>query len=187
MEEIRLNLDRDGFSRRECPRCRAHFKVPWGVREEPVVAAALAARVPHLNAAEADGGVAERYCPYCGTHAPADHFLTSDALLRIDAHAHKLQSELRWRALRAPLDLLSANPRPTYVAVRPEEVRLPRLRADWDDLARMLVPCCGEEQKVSDAWVGPVRCHHCGTAHLRSGPRDVGLEMAMLRQWTSET
>jgi hypothetical protein len=160
--------------------------VPWGEREERVIAAALAARVHHLNASEAESGEVERFCPYCGAHAPAGHFLTSDALLRIDIHARNLQSELRWRTLKVPLELLAANPHPTYMAVAPAELRLPRLRADWDDLARVLLPCCGEEQKVSDTWVGPIRCHHCGTAHLRSGPRDFGLEMALLRQWTSE-
>jgi uncharacterized protein (UPF0212 family) len=186
MEEIRLNLDPDGFSRRECPRCKAHFKVPWGAREEHVVAAALAARVHHVNASDAACGEVERHCPYCGASAPAAQFLTSDALLRIDVHARNLEAELRWRSLRTPLDLLAANPHPTYVPVPPAELQLPRLRADWDDLTRMLLPCCGEEQKVSDAWVGPVRCHHCGTAHLRSGPRDIGLEMALLKRWMAE-
>lgn len=186
MEEIRLNLDLDGFSRRECPGCKAHFKVPWGPREERVVAAALASRVQHANAIEADHGQVDRFCPYCAARAPAAHFLTSDALMRIDVHARNLQAEVRWRSLRAPFDMLAGNPRPTYVAVAPTEAKLPRLRADWDDLARILLPCCTEEEKVSDAWVGPIRCHHCGTAHLRSGPRDIGLEMAMLRRWVSD-
>lgn len=186
MDEIQLNLDPDGFSRRECPQCGAHFKVPWGPREARVVAAALAARVRHENAPVPHPADVERVCPYCASRAPADHFLTSDALQRIDVHAENLRAELRWRMLRAPLDLLAANPRPTYVALPPEEVRLPRLRADWDDLTRMLLPCCGEEQKVSDAWVGPIRCHLCGTAHLRYGQRDAGLEMAMLRQWYAQ-
>jgi hypothetical protein len=183
MEEVRLNLDRDGFSRRECPRCRAHFKVAWGAREERVVAAALGARVRHANAGESCGGV-QRSCPYCAAQAPADHFLTSDALLRIDAHAQRLLCEVRWRQLRAPLDMLAANPRPTYVPLPPSELRLPRLRADWDDLTRVLLPCCGEEQKVVDTFIGPIRCHFCGTAHLRAGARDFGLEMAFLRRWT---
>lgn len=186
MEQIRLNLDPDGFSRRECPRCHAHFKVPWGAREERVVAAAFAARVRHLNAIDAERGDVERVCPYCAARAPADRFLTSDALLRIEVHAKNLHSELRWRALRAPLDRIAERPLPTYFPVPPEELRLPRLRADWDDLARVLLPCCGEEEKVSDAWIGPIRCHHCGTAHLRSGPRDAGLEMAMLLRWMEE-
>ena len=186
MDEVRLNLDRDGFSRRECPNCRAHFKVAWGAREEHVVAYALAARVEHLNASDADTHL-RRVCPYCATAAPADHFLTSDALQRIDAHARILENELRWRRMRAPLDMLAANPRPTYVAIAPAEEHVPRPRADWDDLTRVLLPCCGEEQKVSDAWVGPIRCHHCGTAHLRAGPRDVGLELALLKNWVSET
>jgi uncharacterized protein (UPF0212 family) len=183
MDEIHLNLDVDGFSRRECPRCKAHFKVPWGAREERVVAGALAARVQHLNSAEVECGQVDRFCPYCGTSAPADRFLTSDALWRIEVHARNLEAELRWRVLRAPLDSIASNPRPTYVALAPPEVKLPRLRADWDDLTRVLLPCCGDEQKVSDAWMAPVRCHLCGTAHLRSGPRDVELELAQMRQW----
>lgn len=186
MDEIRLNLDPDGFSRRECPRCRAHFKVPWNRREEQVVAAAMTSRVRHVNASECDAE-ALRICPYCAAPAPADHFLTSDALQRIDAHARILQNDLRWRRMRAPFDMLAANPRPTFVAVAPAEERVPQPRADWDDLTRVLLPCCGVEQKVSDAWVGPIRCHHCGTAHLRAGPRDIGLEMALLRNWMSET
>jgi hypothetical protein len=185
MEELQLPVDSAGFSRRECPRCRAHFKVRWGGREAAVLAAALARRVTHGNWSEVDGPGARRFCPYCAGAAPAEDFYTADAKRHLDREARRLDATVTWHRMRLPHEWLGANPNVTFVPVPPADA-VPA-RPDWgDDLLRIALPCCGEEQKVTDAWLGPIRCHLCGTAHLRAGPRDIGLEMALLRQWAGE-
>jgi len=77
------------------------------------------------------------------------------------------------------------NPRPTYVPVTPRPRRPDPLRDDGQDqdLTGVPLPCCGEEVKVSDGWSGPVRCHFCGMVHTRAVSRDIGLELALLREW----
>jgi hypothetical protein len=185
MEELRVPLDVHGFSRRECPRCKAHFKLRWNEREAGVLAAALSRRVQHLNPTDAAPS-RPRFCPYCACEAPADEFFTPEVQRHLDAAARRLDAEVRWRRVRLPLEWMRANPRVTSApaaAAQPPPIPL----ADHaDDLLRIALPCCGEEHKVSDAWLGPVRCHLCGIAHLRAGPRDIGLELAMLRQWAGE-
>jgi hypothetical protein len=182
MDELWTPLDREGFSLRECPRCDARFKIRWSAREAAVVAASFARRVTEMDAGEAEPAPT-RHCPYCACEAPADAFLTSDVREQLDAQARRFEEEVRWRRLRLPLEWLGDNPRVTYVPVAPAPPSL-LLRPDHaDDLLRIALPCCGAEQKVTDAWLGPIRCHRCGVAHLRAGPRDIGLELALLRQW----
>jgi hypothetical protein len=181
-EELRLPLDAAGFSRRECPRCQAHFKVRWSRREARVLASALARRVGHLNAGEAEAGL-PRHCPYCGARAEGEAWWTTEQLRWVEAQARGLDREVRWHALRAPLERPGANPRPTYVAIPPRPGRLPPLRDPAATLARVYLPCCGEELAVSTGWVGPVRCHLCGFVHERGAGRDIGVELARLRAW----
>ena len=126
-----------------------------------------------------------RTCPYCAARAPADEFLTDDVKRHLDGVARRLEAEVRAHRTAIPEAWAKENPR----ALRPpppagSSRRAPR-REQPDDLLPIALPCCGDEQKVSDAWLGPIRCHRCGIAHLRAGPRDIGLEMALLRQWTS--
>jgi hypothetical protein len=185
MEELRLPLDATGFSRRECPRCRAHFKVRWTERESTILAAALARRVAHAGPAPDPGG--PRFCPYCAAEAPAEEFYTQASKERVDAEARRVDAEVRWHRLHLPAEWGAPGPRasapPPVLSIDPPPWAA--LEAA-DDLLRIQLPCCGEEQKVTDAWLGPIRCHLCGTAHLRAGPRDIGLEMALLRQWAGE-
>jgi hypothetical protein len=180
MEELGLPLDVDGFSRRECPRCQAQFMTRWTEGEASVLAAALSRRVRHLNSREAEPG-GPRFCPYCACEAPADAFYTPEVRRRLDAAARALEEEVRWRSLRPARDALDGDP-----DASPLDALLPPLDDAGEDLPLIPLPCCGAEQKVSGAWVGPIRCHLCAVAHLRAGPRDIGLELALLRQWAGE-
>jgi len=94
--------------------------------------------------------------------------------------------EVRWRRLRAPFERLGAKPRPTYVPVQPSERSTAAPRDLPDDLVPVPLPCCGEEEKVSRGWVGPVRCHYCGFVQARELGRDIGMEIALLREWATE-
>jgi hypothetical protein len=183
MDELRVPLDGDGFSRRECPRCGAHFKLRWSGREAHLLAAALGRRLEHDGDAES---CAPRFCPYCACTADADAFLTGDVQRQLDGEASRIAQEVRSRRLLLPAEWAGANPRArSHAATAPE--RRPPPRADpVDELLPIALPCCGEEQKVNSAWMGPIRCHLCGIAHLRAGPRDIGLELALLLQWTQE-
>lgn len=181
-EELRLPLDAAGYSRRACPRCEAEFKVRWTRRDAHALAAALAIRVDHLNGAEATPGLT-RHCPYCGATGPPELWWTLAQHRWLEARAADLRDELRWRTLRVPLDALRENPRPTYVPVVPRRRRSPTAADDPDELEPVPLPCCGEEVKVSRGWIGPVRCHFCGFVHARSAARDIGLELAALREW----
>lgn len=184
MEELRVPLDGDGFSRRECPRCRAHFKLRWSAREAAVLAGGMARRVNRLVAV--DGGeLPRRHCPYCAAIAAADDFFTPAVQRHLDAEAERLDAEVRVHRFRLPPEWLGENPRAARgpIASSPPHALEPD---HGDDLVRIALPCCNEEHKVSDAWLGPIRCHLCGVAHLRAGPRDIGLELALLKQWTGE-
>jgi hypothetical protein len=185
MDELQLPLDAEGFSRRECPRCHAEFKLRWSAREPAVLACAMARRVT-MNSGELEPQPA-RVCPYCASSAAADRFLTPEIQRHLDGEARQLDEEVRRRRVRLPPEWLSENPRVSSkdpaLTARPREP----LRRDPDgELCRIDLPCCGVEQKVSGAWVGPIRCHLCGIAHLRAGPRDIGLELALLKEWAEE-
>jgi hypothetical protein len=151
-------------------------------RDERVVAHAIAAR-----AGVTDFGGAPpppRHCPYCGEADEAEAFWTDELLGWADAQARRLSNDVRRRRLRAPL--ARADARPTYVPLDPVD-RAPALPLDPpDDLVAVPLPCCGEEEKVSGAWIGPVRCHYCGFVHARDLGRDIGLELALLRDWAAE-
>ena len=178
-DAIEVPHDAMGYARRACPRCGAHFKVLASRRDEEVLAVALARRVQAIEACLA--ATPPRHCPYCGESDEAERFWTHEQLRWVDAHARRLAVEVRWRLLRTPLDRLAANPRPTYVPLHPGD-RLPAMPPEIpDDMIAIPLPCCGEEQKVNAAWLGPVRCHYCGLVHARQMTRDIGMEMAQLR------
>jgi hypothetical protein len=181
MEELELPLDPEGFSRRECPRCGAQFEVRWGAREAAVLACAMARRVA-VDPTEA-GTAPIRFCPYCASPAPADRFFTPDVQRLLDAQARHLEDEVRWHRLRLRPAWTGEPAHPGPSPIAPAHGFAARPSPD-DELRRIALPCCGEDQKVSGAWFGPIRCHLCGIAHLRAGPRDFGLELALLKQWT---
>jgi hypothetical protein len=181
MEEIDLPQDRAGYARRACPRCRADFKVRASRRDERVLAFAMARRVNAFEAGEAVHPPPPRHCPYCGARDVAEAFWTREQHSWVEAQARGVSEEVRWRRLCAPLDRLAENPRLTYVPI-PPGTRVPApTRDDVDALRAMPLPCCGEEEKVSGRWIGPVRCHYCGFVHARDLERDIGLELALLR------
>jgi len=184
-DDFQLPLDAAGFSTRECALCQAEFKIRWSPRDAQALAAALAARLGHLNGGEAAAEGLVRHCPYCAAAAPPDAWWTKDQRRWFDEQARQLDDELRWRRLRLPLDTLAENPNPTYVTVAPRRAPPPELFADEDELITVPLPCCGEEIKVREGWIGPVRCHFCGFAHARHLSRDIGLELAQLRSWTA--
>lgn len=188
MEELRLPLDAEGFSRRECPRCGAQFDVRWSAREAAVLACAMARRVA-VDADEA-GTPPIRFCPYCASSAPADRFFTSDVQRLLDAAARQLEDEVRWHRLQSPPAFTGEREHlgPSTIArgptAWPDSTGAAGTPGSDDELLRIALPCCGEDQRVSGAWLGPIRCHLCGIAHLSAGPRDFGLELALLKQWT---
>jgi hypothetical protein len=184
MDELRIPLDGDGFSRRECPRCRAHFKLRWSAREAAVLAAGMARRVNLLGTFEGRE-LPPRHCPYCAATAPAHEFFTPEVQRHLDAEAERLENEVRLHRFHLPDEWLGDNPRASSAPLAAAPPPPPR-PDHADDLVRIGLPCCNEEHKVSGAWLGPIRCHLCGVAHLRAGPRDIGLELALLKQWTGE-
>jgi hypothetical protein len=184
--EFQLPLDASGFSLRRCPRCDSAFKVRRTVRDAGVLASALAGRIHHLNGTEADAAPVTRHCPYCGTTAPAESWWTEGQRRWFGAQARSLAEEIRWRWLQLPFELLGQNPRPTYVTVPPNLA----LEAEPDEelegeLTTVPLPCCGEEIRVTEAWVAPVRCHFCGLVHARRAVRDAWVELAQLRSWAT--
>jgi hypothetical protein len=183
-DEIRLPHDAAGYARRSCPRCRAHFKVRLSRRDEHVLASAIARRAHAVESSCLP--TPPRHCPYCGEEGAAEEFWTEEQLSWADAQARRLAREVRWRTLAAPLQRLGHNPRPTYIPVDPGERPPLAPRDPPDDLVAVPLPCCGEEQKVSGAWVGPVRCHYCGFIHARDLGRDIGMEIALLRAWAAD-
>lgn len=163
-ENATLPRDASGFVRRECPGCHRLFKV----RETPQVGrqafARLSEKIAHANAHEAAWPEPLRHCPYCRTTAPADRWFTAEQRAFLDQRGETLGQEVRYEQLAHVQKTLAVNPSPTYLPVRPEKPTA-AVPADPDDMQRLALFCCLEEMKVSERWLGSVRCFWCGTEH----------------------
>jgi len=163
-ESVALPTDSRGFLRRECPTCHRLFKVRGTKLEGHLVFKRLSARVAHANPHEADWPEGVRHCPYCGVTAPDDRWFTAEQRAFLDKRAETFGREIRYEQLAQIERTLAVNPRPTFVAVRPER-SCARLSAEPDDMRAVPLFCCREEIKVLESWLGAVRCFLCGTEH----------------------
>lgn len=171
VERVELPLDRQGFLRRECRKCKLPFKVRGTRLDGLLVLRHLAREVPHQNDHEASWLDVTRFCPYCATPACDDAWLTFGQREFLDARAESYGQELRYEILSHVRRTLSANPYHTFVAVKPSRGKR-ELAAEPDDLYAVPLLCCSERIKVVDTWAGPITCFYCGLAHaLVSPPR----------------
>ena len=135
--EVRLQLDDDGYLRRECPHCEREFK--W-------------------RHTEGTGGSEppDYYCPYCGHAADAGSWWTKVQLAHIEplvagAFLDDLEQELEGgEGLSITLE-------------RPPSAGPSVLEPEPNDMRRVASPCHADEPvKVVEGWTGPIHCLSCG-------------------------
>ncbi|MBI5546696.1 MAG: hypothetical protein HY901_22665 [Deltaproteobacteria bacterium] len=163
-ESVALPRDVLGYVRRECPECHRLFKVKGTPLEGMLVFARLASQVTHANREEADWPEVVRFCPYCGFAATDERWFTAEQRAFLDKRGEVLEQELRFEQLAHVERTLSVNPGPTFLPVRPERLAA-TLAAEPNDMRVLPLFCCHEEIKVSEGWLGAVRCFFCGTEH----------------------
>ncbi len=165
-ELLKLPADRMGFVRRECARCHRQFKVRETALDGEEIFNRLNGQVSHCNEHEG-AACAEsvlRSCPYCGEQAADGGWFTAEQRAWLDKRAQTFSEELRFEQLSHVERTLSANPHPTFLAVRPKPSSA-SLRPEPDDMRLVPMLCCGESVKVAESWVGPLTCFYCGCEH----------------------
>lgn len=163
-ELIGLPQDSLGFVRRECPSCHRVFKVLATGVDGRMVFRRVASRLAHANGEEAQWPLERRTCPYCGAEADDDAWFTAEQRAFLDGRAKALGLEVRYEQLAYLERTLAAKPSPAHLSVRPSTQERP-LRAEPDDMRVVPLLCCREELKVSESWLGSVRCFYCGLEH----------------------
>ncbi len=167
LEVTALELPRDtaGFTRRECPECQRPFKTRPGPYESRAVLHKLQAFFAFENAHESEEGLPVWRCPYCGHRAEADSFLTPAQQTHLESVSRAWANHVRYEQLAHVYRTLALNPRPTFVAVAPEDLPGP-MDPEADELLRTLpMLCCGEDVKVLWDWDQALFCPRCGARH----------------------
>lgn len=140
---VPIEVDDDGFLRRECPHCEREFK--W------------------LPSDDSEPMPAEGYhCPYCNQQADADHWVTKAQIDYVGAvdmqeFAGPLLDDLE-QSFNRGHGMVSAHFErgDTSTPVKPSEP---------NDMRRIDFGCHAKEPvKVDDGWIEPVHCLICGTA-----------------------
>lgn len=91
--KIEISRDKDGYVRRQCPRCERVFKIIYKDTDE------------HSSSDEQPFHL---YCPYCGVSSPPDQFWTNEQVETFQAAAGKLMlDDLKRRGFT-----VSTNPPP---------------------------------------------------------------------------
>nr|WP_153867665.1 MULTISPECIES: hypothetical protein [Myxococcaceae] len=167
---MELRPDASGFVRRECPRCRRHFKTRPSPSDAGVLQRALCALSPfeveeRSASGDAHGACApERSCLYCGHRAGAEAWLTEEQQAHLEALARAWGDHVRYEQLAHVARTLAQNPRPTFIAVPPAELPGP-MPAEPDDMRVLPLLCCGEDVKALWDWDEPLFCPRCGARH----------------------
>lgn len=152
MSEIELSvsfpLDSDGFLRRACPNCSREFKWLSTEVEEP------------------SSPPEEYFCPYCGTRAAPQEWLTEEQLSYIKAHVYDqvvrpsledLGDSFR-RLGKSSGGLIQFNAR-----VEASEPQQAPPVFEPNDMKQVSFTCHPMEPiKIAETWSGSVHCLYCG-------------------------
>jgi len=161
---LELACDASGFVRRECPRCRRHFKTRPGALDARVLQRCLSSHVSFEGEHEGEGALPESCCLYCGHRASAEEWLTEEQRAHVEGLARAWVNHVRYEQLSHISRTLAQNPRPTFIAVAPAALPGP-MPAEPDDMRALPLLCCGEEVKALWDWDEPLFCPRCGTRH----------------------
>ena len=137
---MRIPLDADGYLRRECPNCERDFKRV----------------VRKVSDAERSWRSPEGlFCPYCGLQSTSNTWLTKAQI----EYTKKVLAEMVARE-RTRKGLKTLLPLPLHGSSRLTHGEL----TESNDMRIVRSPCHSEAAiKVSDLWVGDLRCTVCGT------------------------
>jgi hypothetical protein len=146
---VPVNLDDDGFLRRECPHCEREFKWLPSDDSEPM---------------QPEG----YHCPYCDRQAGPDQWFTR-------AQVHYVGAVGLQEFAGPLLDDLeqtfgSANRSGGFIDIRFErgEIEVPPQPDEPNDMRRVEFRCHPKEPvKVLEEWEGPIHCLICGRADAR--------------------
>jgi hypothetical protein len=164
LTQLQLACDPSGFVRRECPRCRRHFKTRPCTSDALVLQRRLSSLFPFENEHEGFGCVPDRSCLYCGHRASAEEWLTDEQRGHVEGLARAWANHVRYEQLSHVSRTLAQNPRPTFIAVAPAELPGP-MPAEPDDMRALPMLCCGEDAKALWDWDEPLFCPRCGARH----------------------
>lgn len=147
---VSIQLDNDGFLRRECPSCHQQFKWHNG---------------PANEEAESQPAAETYFCPFCGVAAATDEWTTAEQQeyireMAIPAAVQALDDELG--AMFKGMSSRNFKIKKTGHLDVPDE---PNLVTEPDDMMIVASPCHGwEPVKVPEGTAAPVYCLVCGGA-----------------------
>jgi uncharacterized Zn-finger protein len=135
-----IPLDDDGYLRRECPSCEREFK-----------------RGTRRSSTSRDSANDWLFCPYCGRQAQASRWLTKSQVKftknLVANHVEQRKSHVGFKSLN-------------LLAFRTQSDVAHAGMSEPNDMARVDMVCHPRESiKISEEWIGNVRCPRCGTAH----------------------
>jgi hypothetical protein len=143
---VPIELDDEGFLRRECPHCEREFKWMSSDDSEPVAAEGY-------------------HCPYCNRQADTDSWFTKPQLEYLEATAmrevvgpmfEELEQSARRNNRSSGMMRVRFERGEMPAAVKPTEV---------NDMRRVDFACHPKEPvKVMEDWVGDIHCLICGRA-----------------------
>jgi uncharacterized C2H2 Zn-finger protein len=162
--DVELQQDPSGFVRRQCPGCLRIFKTRPSYIDPMLVHRRLVSLFPFENPHEGYGDVPTWTCLYCGHRADADEFLAREQVEYLQELSRALANHVRFEQLSHVSRTLAQNPRPTFVAVAPDELPGP-MPPEPEDLRPIPLVCCGEDVKALWDWDGPMFCPRCGARH----------------------
>lgn len=135
-----IPLDADGYLRRECPHCEREFK-------------RIAAKSPSSK----DSAHCWLFCPYCGLQAQANRWLTKPQARftknLVARHAEQRKSHVGFKSLNV-LAFRSQSNVAHVGLIEPNDMRIVNMQCHRR-----------ESIKISEEWIGTVRCPQCGAAH----------------------
>lgn len=148
--EISMPLDRDGFLRRECPRCTREFKWHNG---------------PANEEAERQPSSETFYCPLCGEPAGPDSWWTQPQLRLIENAKERLLSEELNDMFKGLERSTRGNRFITFKAQGGDVPDPFEPLVEPDDMIIVTSPCHKwEPVKIPEDHIGIVHCLVCGEA-----------------------
>ncbi len=147
---VPVNLDADGFLRRECPHCEREFK--W------------------LPSDESGPAPSEGYhCPYCDRQAEPDQWFTRGQIEYLGAVGLQQFAEPVLDELEQTLGGVNKTDGPLNIRFERGEIEVPPQPKEPNDMRRLDFGCHPTEPiKVMEEWDGPVHCLICGRADATS-------------------
>lgn len=149
---IELPLDRDGYIRRQCPRCELELK--WLSDHKQVRSSQM-------------DGLLEYYCPYCGEKSAEDKWWTVAQVDYMQAMASTAGSRIVEQLLDPSRGKLNRNSGLIRINMEVPTLLPPAPLFESNDMIAVEPPCHPSDCfKVEESWHGELHCCVCGTTFI---------------------